>query len=1294
MLFVSPKAIKKVFALCAALLLCMLSAAALAEGAHALPGTVEVTQLCCTSVVDGTETFDNDNAPGHDQSASNGILRTFDTATYHLRAAIQEPENPVQNEVSDRMNIRVEIPCDEGDALFVMEEMLWLENGKSEYDETAKELVLTGSMKVQSSPISVYWQEFAVPVKAYKMKQGETLKPVFFAWVDGQKVPAMLEDFDTTLTISAKERLNVQLSLGTEYQDGTFQFDETESVYGRMVGLAVSVQLASDHDDFKGIQLPEGPISFDVNLKTLRADKNNSGSKPVDVTADYLPRLWDYHQMFYGQDETGKLERQIGKFKLAKKLPFGKWNEKTNASQSVYDSGEAIVSQDGDILHFTFSNYDFAPEIKFPSATLGGTAYDKKIGCFTQAYVQLIAPYKDDDVADMNAELFWSEVELKADTLELNGGPISQEEKDTRDDKVSLSIQRVEGSVHQSLWYLTEDEYKTLETKQGAMYNSAVFSKTYGGSEFVAYPGQDLHLFALSSVSGGLSIGNLHGLDYLIKLPADIQVREDADTCDMNAVLVDYPDDPLKGWRCRTVQPNPAGWTWKAYFAVKQDRKPWTDEEEMDRALSFDLEMYEKREYIPKDAVIVGVFFQGRSTGDSLPADYMCRFDLPVHIDENAQTGYVYPVNQEADLYVKPTGMTHEEGMRFPPKNGVENKYRYVYEKYLEPFKKHTQYDDRLNGQAPFRSWRGEGMYVLHYAYDKTVYDENGQVMAGTPLAHNQYYNNSEEIKENNQRYITYDTGSYFGGVSILINGVEAKLEKSIAQLGADNRSRSVYNLNAGEYRVDYTIQPSFEFVGTFKEKDMKDELVITDTLDAHLTYEKGSARLGGTYDTALETVNGGTAFEPYISTNSKGHTVLTWFIRNAEAGVELPPIHYSCKIKPGTDNATIVSNTATITADTDKRSLAEFNSNLATASFQVVHTTGSMLNKKVDKAYAELKDQIVYTVTFANVGDTAYNNLRLRDILPYDGDGRGTDLRGGTYTVDSISISGGQNASVYTTGSAGVRTQAMNELNLSDSSWTRKTLSGGRVNVGQELGDITALACEVDVPAGETVAVEIAITLNCTKAGAKLVDIADAFTENHQELHTLKVVTEVVSRRLSGLAWFDSNRNGAREPGEQLLKDMKITLMTEDGDAVEDIYGNAVQQVITGNDGFYEFIALPAGSYQVRFDADNSLAAGRPVTLQRVPGVDWTINSDAWDIGGVAVIYVKLPTLEALSLLAQQGLPAEWSEEHLDAGYTTGGVNGVPPTGDATPIVLLAMLWAAAAGMMYLLAVRRREKA
>ena len=47
------------------------------------------------------------------------------------------------------------------------------------------------------------------------------------------------------------------------------------------------------------------------------------------------------------------------------------------------------------------------------------------------------------------------------------------------------------------------------------------------------------------------------------------------------------------------------------------------------------------------------------------------------------------------------------------------------------------------------------------------------------------------------------------------------------------------------------------------------------------------------------ETVNGGTAFEPDISTNSNGNTVLTWEIPNAEAGVELPPIHYSCKITP-----------------------------------------------------------------------------------------------------------------------------------------------------------------------------------------------------------------------------------------------------------------------------------------------------------------------------------------------------------------------------------------------------------
>ena len=58
------------------------SAGLSATGAHAALTTFQMGML-----YSGTPAFDSDDAPGHDSSASNAVIRTFDAVAYNLALA-------------------------------------------------------------------------------------------------------------------------------------------------------------------------------------------------------------------------------------------------------------------------------------------------------------------------------------------------------------------------------------------------------------------------------------------------------------------------------------------------------------------------------------------------------------------------------------------------------------------------------------------------------------------------------------------------------------------------------------------------------------------------------------------------------------------------------------------------------------------------------------------------------------------------------------------------------------------------------------------------------------------------------------------------------------------------------------------------------------------------------------------------------------------------------------------------------------------------------------------------------
>ena len=73
----------------------------------------------------------------------------------------------------------------------------------------------------------------------------------------------------------------------------------------------------------------------------------------------------------------------------------------------------------------------------------------------------------------------------------------------------------------------------------------------------------------------------------------------------------------------------------------------------------------------------------------------------------------------------------------------------------------------------------------------------------------------------------------------------------------------------------------------------------------------------------------------------------------------------------------------------------------------------------------------------------------------------------------------------------------------------------------------------------------------------------------------TSNVVSQVVERSIEGIAWEDSNRNGLKDEGEQVLSNVEISLTDELGQQVIDVNGNKVTSIKTDENGYYKFVLL-----------------------------------------------------------------------------------------------------------------------
>ena len=169
--------------------------------------------------------------------------------------------------------------------------------------------------------------------------------------------------------------------------------------------------------------------------------------------------------------------------------------------------------------------------------------------------------------------------------------------------------------------------------------------------------------------------------------------------------------------------------------------------------------------------------------------------------------------------------------------------------------------------------------------------------------------------------------------------------------------------------------------------------------------------------------------------------------------------------------------------------------------------------------------------------------------------------------------MQGNENLKLYTTDATEVRNMTAKDTGIGISSiWNEKDI-GSTIN---EQAKGFALKGEI---AGKT-KLEIEVTINTSENEVENVYANNAMAQvyvDSEQMQTGTVKSQVVSRKIQGTVWEDSNRNGTMESSENKMSGVIVKLLNNN---------NAeVGRTTTNAQGEYEFTDLVKGIYKVEVD-------------------------------------------------------------------------------------------------------------
>lgn len=1171
----------------------------------------DATNVWGYGIVTGTGPFDADDERGNDSANNNTRVRSYDTVTYNVEAVVQS-NDPLATYPNGRVGYQFILPNDPELELDI-DSMDWAKQDMH-LDVVDDQKIYTVYRNLPTTNGAAIPGGCTVPfvLKVGGKYEGEKIQPTVIAWAEGNANTLELKPAEVVVTSIPK--YNVQLvRYGTMSANNAYDF--TGNAYnpdaGKVTGYETVygfvLQLKNDNADkgIRGIEMPSGPITFDVDLtSTFRTGANSE----TDITNDYPALL-------YKIANNGEKNQIV-------EMPMTKGDN----DYSCKDSGTCTAVQNGNKITFTISDYVIDMDT-FPKTSQNGKINyyleggKVNVGCFSAFKITLIQPIKLADGSDLrvtHADTGTVQVDIEDTNLNVNsqtGIAVATQTVTTDDALTYTRAINAGGSRDHEIFYSTPGNQGTgtdgkNNGNKGDGSDSAVCGSTVGYT--VVYNERDI----------GSEDINEHTVAFnqLVKFD-DCALEVDTESLKLTSHVGDWnrtikfaakPDGT--GWAHNDLKPDEAGYDTEMLYAVEED-----------------LVYYDTYEALLADGkVCVGILHQNRGCR-TVEGNLQLMLQTVLKVKTDASIGnYVYMLHASTNVWL---GKDVEEAAAAYLEKNADELTLADYQKYAK------EQFDADHATTPF----AHSIDIDKTDYVKAVYDESG--------------------------YKGGDSSGFSKGDSLYIIPYEASVSLLVAQKEVGGAEKTSYDLDAGYRYVDFVIASGLHFKQEVIVPGEKTTTVtITTTLAEGLNYIEGSSYQGGEYleqspDAGL--VANGTNIEPTVSTNTDGETVLTWTIPDMpiENG-DMPLIHFSCelgdKVYPDNDveNQQSLVAEATISTTEDIRPHTVYNNNVSTTSVTVVKLASFNITKTGEHAL-ETSGTGHFELIVNNSSNTHKSNLCAIDTMPQDGVNGSVISTDSRYAITSMTlnvqaIKDISDVRIYYTNDKAYagKTSADIDVATIEANWQQATLAEDGTITGEGLiGSWPVAFAYVDDKLNAHCSASI--TFEYTAQGSAGDKLYNSFSQED-----LRKISEVLiyGRSISGTAWFDNDEDDIRGDADDLLSGITVTLLDENG--------VAVATTVTDANGTYQFDNVPGGEYSIEFSSDtvdlsrwevvdkNAADAGED-NASKAEGVYTDGDSTTKALTKAVITGVSLPSLVDL----QAGDTQEYVMLYQDAGFMTAPV-------------------------------------
>lgn len=1182
-----------------------------------------VSRLRLTDRITGTAPFDADNGRGDDKDENNDIVRSYDTVTYDYEYTLT-PDSTMDYYRRTRVGFRFELPYPKDKVTFDAEKMGWVDHTPGYEPKLTTETINGTVTQVytcyrlleptsQSPTVNPGTGSIGLSVAVKGAPHGYRFHPTVKAWPawdasnpTNTGTHKRAEDTPEDVTVSAKLNLNVRMVNYGNVDRGVFDFSSGAAnapnrTEGKVTGLGLGIALVTEMrwpdrtKGLKGLEAPSGRITYRLRLSNQYSDDTKAGTKhPMERR--WQPLLYDYGHI-QGENYS-KYGRTFADVDLLRHAPGVA--DRADGYDSVARGNTTITTTtggQGTDVTVSFDGYDTSV---FPTHNKIQSSYDKcstdymtsdcstmQVGAIHTDVLQFITPTSRDG---RTVAQYYGNVDqtanINADDIKLTATGVSGDRLATAEDN---SNQAATGDDHAG---------SATTVRTPGTYSTRI-RYTYWGNGTSWNDAGTSGDWTMPDRSNG-SDSLVQGSKLRLQIGHNIIIQSEGDAEVMGMGLVKFDPNSIEPVDdTPDTQPTiPMNvWTWGAraakrgnaipyWYAVKKDGTNWKDYKEQRDTKISGLDYYPTLNEAKTHGTVVGMLFEDHNTVDPTGTSFNRRFtpivSLPARILDTARIGTVAPIVAETAYWTRNSlARTANLDADAPDTQ---------WQRWSDSLA--TRLPEYANSVKPDLTYSGD-------TYRPATFDDNGVYQGG-------------------------DTADTLKGDSLYIAGETPHIAKQVAQTNEAGNVKTVYDLDKEQRAVDWKLTATADTSTTTDGGQYTTDYIITDTLPKGLTYVDGSMTVGGQYTQHTPdkgTVTGGTPVTPTIVVNKDGTTTMTIRVNGARAdsGTQTV-IHYSTTIGDASDpdhdvrNNDSFTNHATIQSKRNMAPPLAPKAQIADMTVRVSRTRATALATRADPLLNDINRPLGFRNMLGNFSKDEKTDPYAVDVMPYTGLNQSNYH--GDYVMAGLTVKAGAGASMngvkvyFTTDQKWRNVDATKITREQVTQWTEATVNAttGKVTIPDGYSKPVAWAfTSPSLPANARYDFSLSIKPTGNKA-------ADSYVNRWADGdNKVDAVTQVVERKVNGVAWFDTNHDGIRQDSDRLLADVNVTLVDANGRTVTSVDGKPCTAT-TDRNGHYEIGSIPAGSgFKLRFTPKTGTAwHGQNVTVKNAKDASEATDSDS----------------------------------------------------------------------------------